>query len=48
MREYNKEEFKKADVRMDSIEESIKKEIKDRVIESDELIYVVKNDLSGK
>jgi hypothetical protein len=47
MREYNKKEFKRADVRMEVIEESIKQEIKDRIVESDEQIYVVKNELSG-
>jgi hypothetical protein len=36
MREYNKKEFKRADVRMEVIEESIKQEIKDRIVESDE------------
>jgi hypothetical protein len=47
MREFNKVEFRKAVERMVVIEESVKKEIHDRVIESDEAIYVVKNDLSG-
>lgn len=36
MREFNKDEFKKADSRMDNIEENIKKEIHDRIVESDE------------
>lgn len=47
MREYNKEEFKKADVRMDLIEESIKVEINERIVETDEKVYIVRNDLSG-
>ena len=48
MREYNKEEFKTAEIRMDKIEVSIKQEVRDRVVETDELIYVVRNDLTGK
>ena len=48
MREYNKEEFKKADERMDKIEDGVKKEIRDRVVESDEQIYSVRNQLNGK
>jgi hypothetical protein len=46
MREYNKEEFKICDKRMVVIEESIKKEVHDRVVETDEQIYVVRNELS--
>eukprot|EP00350_Pseudokeronopsis_sp_OXSARD2_P004314 CAMPEP_0170541826 /NCGR_PEP_ID=MMETSP0211-20121228/1448_1 /TAXON_ID=311385 /ORGANISM="Pseudokeronopsis sp., Strain OXSARD2" /LENGTH=122 /DNA_ID=CAMNT_0010844693 /DNA_START=75 /DNA_END=443 /DNA_ORIENTATION=+ len=45
MREYNKQAFREADERMDGIEESIQKEIQDRISETDEKIYVVKNDL---
>jgi hypothetical protein len=33
---------------MDSIEEGIKKEIKDRIVESDETIYIVRTDLQSK
>ena len=47
MREFNKVEFRKADVRMVVIEESVKKEIHDRVIESNEAIYIVRNELIG-
>ena len=36
MKKHNREEFKIADERMDKIEESIKKEIKDRIVETDE------------
>jgi hypothetical protein len=32
---------------MDVIEHNIKKEIHDRVVETDEQIYVVRNELSG-
>ena len=45
MREFNKDEFKKADERMVLLEESVKKEIHDRIHESDESIYPVKNEL---
>jgi hypothetical protein len=36
MREHNRREFKIATERMDKIEDNVKKEIKDRIIESDE------------
>ena len=36
MREHNRDEFKIAKERMDNIEDSVKKEIKDRIVESDE------------
>jgi hypothetical protein len=45
MKVYNKDQFHIADDRMDAIEGSIKKEILDRIVESDEQIYVVRNDL---
>ena len=48
MIKYNKEAFVVADQRMDTIEESVRKEISDRVVETDEQIYVVRNNLSGK
>ena len=47
MREHNRNEFKVAKERMDNIEVGIKKEIKDRVIETDEQIYEVRTELSG-
>jgi len=45
MREHNRNEFKIAKERMDNIEDSIHKEIKDRIVESDESILVVRTDL---
>lgn len=33
---------------MDRLESSIKKEIKDRVIETDEVIYITRTDLNSK
>jgi ElaB/YqjD/DUF883 family membrane-anchored ribosome-binding protein len=45
MREHNRNEFKIAKERMDKIEDSIHKEIKDRIVESDESILVVRTDL---
>ena len=48
MREHNRKEFKVAKERMDVLEVGIKKEIKDRVVETDELIYEVRTELSGK
>lgn len=42
MREHNRKEFQIAKERMDVIEVTIKKEIKDRVIETDDQVYVVK------
>lgn len=47
MRDHNKNEFKVAKERMDVIEVSIKKEIKDRIVETDEQIYEVRTELSG-
>lgn len=46
-KEHNRNEFKIAKERMDTIEDSIKKEIKDRIIESDELVYAVRTDLQS-
>lgn len=45
MREHNRNEFRIATERMNNIESSIKKEIKDRIVESDELIYATRTDL---
>lgn len=48
MREHNRNEFKIAKDRMDGIEDSIHKEIKDRIVESDESILVVRTDLQNQ
>ena len=48
MRDHNRNEFKIAKDRMDNIEESIHKEIKDRIVESDESILVVRTDLQNQ
>ena len=45
MREHNRDEFHIADERMDKIESSIKKEVKDRIVESDEHIYALRTEL---
>lgn len=45
MKEHNRNEFKIATERMDNIEGGIKKEVKDRIVESDEHIYAVRTDL---
>ena len=45
MKEHNRKEFQIAKERMDLIEVSIKKEIKDRIIETDEQIYETRQDL---
>ena len=47
MREHNRQEFQIAKDRMDAIEASIKKEIKDRIVETDDAIRVTKADLQG-
>ena len=47
MREHNREEFQIAKERMDVIEESIHKEINDRIVESDEAINAVRADLQN-
>jgi len=38
MREFNRDDFKNADERLDKLENSIYKEIQDRVLESDATI----------
>lgn len=48
MKDHNRKEFQIAKDRMDRLEDSIKKEIKDRVIETDDIIYVVRTDLNSK
>lgn len=48
MKDHNRKEFQIAKDRMDRLEDSIKKEIKDRVVETDEIIYVVRTDLNSK
>ncbi len=48
MREHNRNEFRIAKERMDAIEESIHKEIKDRIVESDEAILIVRTDLQNQ
>lgn len=48
MREHNRNEFKIAKDRMDGIEDGIHKEIKDRIVESDESILVVRTDLQNQ
>jgi hypothetical protein len=45
MREHNRNEFRIAKDRMDAIEESIHKEIQDRIIESDEQLNATRADL---
>ena len=48
MREHNRNEFKIAKEGMDNIEGCIHKEIKDRSVESDESILVVRTDLQNQ
>lgn len=48
MREHNRNEFRIAKQRMDLIEESIHKEIKDRIVESDETIQIVRLDMQNQ
>lgn len=48
MKEFNRKELKIAKERMDTIETSIKTEVRERVVETDEKVYIVRNDLSGK
>ena len=48
MREHNRNEFQIAKDRMDRLESNIKKEIKDRVVETDEIIYITRTDLNSK
>lgn len=48
MRDHNRSEFQIAKDRMDRLEDSIKREVKDRVVETDEIIYVVRTDLNSK
>lgn len=45
MREHNRNEFRVAKDRMDGIEESIHKEVSDRIIESDEQLNATRADL---
>lgn len=47
MRSHNRSEFKLADKRLTALEESINKEVDDRVTESDELIYETRDDLQN-
>ena len=47
MRLHNREQFRLADERLNKLEESIQKEVEDRVTESDELIYATKDDLTN-
>lgn len=48
MREHNRNEFRIAKDRMDGIEESIHKEVEDRIVESDEAILIVRTDLQNQ
>lgn len=48
MREHNRNEFRIAKDRMDGIEDGIHKEIKDRIVESDEAILIVRTDLQNQ
>lgn len=48
MIEYNREQFRIADERINKIEEMIKKEIHDRVVETDEDVYPVRAYLNSK
>ncbi len=45
MKEHNRNEFRIAKERMDTIEDSIHKEISDRIIESDEHLNATRADL---
>lgn len=47
MRDYNREQFKLADERLDNLESAIDKEVNDRITESDEHIYATKDDLNN-
>ena len=47
MRLYNREQFKAADERLTKLEEAINKEVEDRIQESDELIFEVRDDLNA-
>jgi|TARA_B110000285_G_scaffold204835_1_gene242103 tetrahydromethanopterin S-methyltransferase subunit G len=47
MRLYNREEFEKANQRLDNLDNAINKEVEDRVTESDELIYETRDDLQN-
>ena len=48
MREFNREDFKNADERLDKLEHSIYKEISDRVSESDATIAETQDRLTSK
>ena len=48
MREFNREDFKNADERLDKLEQSIYKEISDRVSESDATIAETQDRLTSK
>ena len=48
MREHNRNEFRVAKDRMDAIEDSIHKEISDRIIESDEQLNATRADLQNQ
>ena len=48
MREFNREDFKNADERLDKLEQSIYKEISDRVTESDATIAETQDRLTSK
>lgn len=45
MKEHNRNEFRIATERMDAVEDSIHKEINDRIVESDEALNAVRADL---
>ena len=47
MRLYNREQFKAADDRLTKLEDAITKEVEDRITESDELIFEVRDDLNA-
>ena len=47
MRLYNREQFKAADDRLTKLEDAITKEVEDRITESDELIFEVRDDLNS-
>ena len=46
-KEYNREQFKIADERLDKIETSINEEVKARFVETDEQVHAVKTELTG-
>jgi tetrahydromethanopterin S-methyltransferase subunit G len=48
MREFNREDFKKAEKRLDNLEAAIEQEISDRVTETDQIIGETQDTLNRK